>query len=484
MERILIVDDEESILHSFRRILKNKDYEIVTAKNGEKAINYASNTDINLIIMDINMPEMNGLEAFRKIKQVKPKIPIIMMTGYGSTEITIETMKMGAYDYITKPFNIDEIQVLIDKALTQSKLTQEISIEEEEKGDEETFEVQRIIGSSPPMQSLYKLIGKVAGSNIPVLVQGESGTGKELVARALYSYSDRKEKPFIAVNCAAIPETLLESELFGYEKGAFTGATERRIGRFEQCNGGTLFLDEIGDMPMVIQSKLLRVLQCGELERLGSNDTISVDVRILSATNTNLEEAITANRFREDLFYRLNVVMLHMPPLRDRKEDIPILIDYFIRKFNNELKKKIEIVPDAVRRKLVEYYWPGNVRELENVIKRAVVLSKGNVIREDDVILKETKGAKAGKHPGGEVVISNEGASLSEILESYLEPMFNSIMNCAPEERADVLTHIEESLVKKSLHALNNNQVQVSKLLGMTRNTLRKRIKEHNLGDI
>ena len=322
MEKILIVDDEENILHSFNRVLSDKGYEVFTARSGAEAIQFASENEVNLVVLDINMPEMGGMEAFQKIKAVSPKVPIIMMTGFGSTEATIETMRMGAYDYITKPFDMNEIQMLIDKSLLQSKLTQTVNIGNQQNDGKIFVNTQAIVGKSAVMQDLYKLIGKVAGSNIPVLIQGESGTGKELVARAVYQYSDRKDKPFIAVNCAAIPETLLESELFGYEKGAFTGANDRRIGRFEQCNGGTLFLDEIGDMPLSIQAKLLRVLQSGEIERLGSNETIKVDVRIISATNKDLETAILGNQFREDLYYRLNVVTLHVPPLRDRKEDI------------------------------------------------------------------------------------------------------------------------------------------------------------------
>ncbi|MFA5928770.1 MAG: sigma-54 dependent transcriptional regulator [Candidatus Margulisiibacteriota bacterium] len=477
MERILIVDDEASILHSFRRILKDKGYDVFTAQNGEEAIIQATAADFNLIIMDINMPGVNGLEAFKKIKLAKPKIPIIMMTGFGSTEITIETMRMGAYDYVTKPFDVNEITSLIDRALAQSKLTQEISIAEEIT-DDQAVGVQKIIGNSPSMQNLYKLIGKVAGSNVPVLIQGESGTGKELFARALYSYSDRKDKPFLAVNCAAIPDTLLESELFGYEKGAFTGANERKIGRFEQCNSGTLFLDEIGDMPLMLQAKLLRVLQSGELERLGSNTTIKVDVRLISATNKNLEKAIADGSFREDLYYRLNVVTLNVPPLRDRAEDIPVLIDYFIQKFNKEFSKKnpqgpakkIDRVHDKVKKMLLDYRWPGNVRELENVINRAVVLSKDNVIGEEDIILKDV---------GNSAAVAS--GSLQEVLDAYLDPMFKAVMKCEVIERYDILPRIEDILIKKSTEAFNNNQVQVARLLGITRNTLRKRLEQQKV---
>ena len=483
MEKILIVDDEENILHSFNRVLSDKGYEVFTARSGAEAIQFASDNEVNLVLMDINMPEMGGMEAFQKIKAVSPKVPIIMMTGFGSTEATIETMRMGAYDYITKPFDMNEIQMLIDKSLLQSKLTQTVNIGNQQNDGEIFVNTQAIVGKSAVMQDLYKLIGKVAGSNIPVLIQGESGTGKELVARAVYQYSDRKDKPFIAVNCAAIPETLLESELFGHEKGAFTGANDRRIGRFEQCNGGTLFLDEIGDMPLVIQAKLLRVLQSGEIERLGSNETIKVDVRIISATNKDLETAILGNQFREDLYYRLNVVTLHVPPLRDRKDDVPVLIDYFINKFNFELKKQVSKVPKSVQNKLLEYYWPGNVRELENVIKRAVVLTKDSNIKEEDIVLKDhiSPVTIIEQNLPTDFAITGDDLDLFSIIERHCEPLFNAVMNVPRGERKDILPILEEILLKKTLIALKGNQVQSSRLLGITRNTLRKRIIEFQI---
>jgi DNA-binding NtrC family response regulator len=399
------------------------------------------------------------------------------MTGLGSTEVTIESMRMGAYDYIAKPFDIQDIQTLVEKALSQGRLMQDITIQTEAKESQTSPTVQKIIGNSAVMQTLYKMVGKVAASNVPILIHGESGTGKELVARAIYNYSDRKDKTFLAVNCAAIPETLLESELFGYEKGAFTGAHERRIGKFEQCHGGTLFLDEIGDMPLLVQAKLLRVLQNGDIERLGSNQTIKVDVRIISATHKDLEKAIHQNMFREDLFYRLNVVKLSIPPLRERREDIPLLVDYFVRRFSHEQNKNIIGIPESVMEKLQVYGWPGNIRELENVIKRAVVLNKDNVLREDDVILGQEN--MKGDAPAVSIVaVDAHETSLGAIVAAYAAPMLDEILKLPSDQRLDLLPRLEAFLLPKTLNALHHNQLQTAKLLGMTRNTLRSRVEE------
>jgi len=492
MEKILVVDDEENILTAFNRILEDKGYNITTASNGTQAINLANNNKFDLIIMDINMPEINGLEALKKIKELKPKTPIIMMTGFDSSEITIETMSIGAYDYISKPFNITDLQALIEKALIQGKKIHSVNNDNRYNSDVEDFiytSKDKIIGKSKCIQDISKLIGKVASSNIPVLIEGDSGTGKELFAKALYSYSSRKNKPFLAVNCAAIPETLLESELFGYEKGSFTGANERRIGKFEECNNGTLFLDEIGDMPLSLQAKILRVLQNGEIERIGSNKTIKVDVRIISATNKDLHKAISEKKFREDLYYRINVVKISVPPLRERREDIPLLIDYFIKKANKELGKKTIGIPKNITTKLQDHPWPGNIRELENVIKRAVVLSKDNLIREEDIILtcndidNRADSSDARKHTVSSLIdnISRDPqkSSLFDVLNTYLDPMMDNIMKLDEAEKNNIFSQIEKILINKSLRILNNNQLQTAKLLGITRNTLRNRIKSY-----
>src|SRR4030043_1267487 len=380
MQTLLIVDDDKSIRYSLKRMMENH-YAILTAQNGEEALTRFRENHPDLVIMDIKMPGRSGIEILREMKSIDPKSLVIIMTAYGTTETAIEAMKYGAFDYILKPFPIPQMKGLVGKALALRKLM---------KG-EVTYaplatpegEGERIVGSSSKMQEIYKMIGQVAPSDVTILLRGESGTGKELIARAIYHHSLRPRQPFLPVNCAAIPDTLLESELFGHEKGAFTGATSRRIGKLEQGQRGTIFLDEIGDMSLSIQAKLLRVLQEKRFERLGGTETVRVDLRLIVATNKDLEEVITTGGFREDLYYRLNVVSIKIPPLRERKEDIPALVSYFIRKFNRELKKGIVGITPSSMEKASSYGWPGNVRQLENVLKRAMGLRPGERILED-----------------------------------------------------------------------------------------------------
>ncbi|MFZ2357362.1 MAG: sigma-54 dependent transcriptional regulator, partial [Candidatus Omnitrophota bacterium] len=367
MNKILIVDDEKNVLSSFKKVFSQEGYNIVSAGNAEEGLSCAQKDAFDLLIMDIRMPGISGLEAFSRFKEIDSKMPIIIMTAFGTTETAIETMQKGAFDYVLKPFDVPKMKELIEKALAASKIMKtEVSFEANAQAGGE-----RIIGFSAPMQEIYKTIGQVAASDVTILLRGESGTGKELIARAIYSHSNRKNKPFLVINSAAIPETLLESELFGYEKGAFTDARERRIGKLEQCNGGTIFLDEIGDMPVSIQTKILRVLEDKSFERLGGNKTITVDVRLITATNKNIEALIKEEKFREDLYYRLNVVTVKLPLLRERKEDIPKLAEYFLSRYNKELNKEVARISPEALTILEQYDWPGNVRELENVIKKA-----------------------------------------------------------------------------------------------------------------
>jgi DNA-binding NtrC family response regulator len=336
IKNILIVDDEESVRYSFERFLNEPGYQVTTAKNGTEALSKYADQSFDLVVLDVRLPDMSGLDVLTKIKSIDPRAVVLMITAYGTTDLAIETTKQGAYDYILKPFDIPAMKKVIEEALNCSYLMRtQVVIEADdnaEKGD-------RIIGNSPVMQEVYKMIGRVAGSDVNILLRGESGTGKELVARAIYQHSSRSQKPFLAVNCAAIPETLLESELFGYEKGAFTGANRRKIGKFEQANEGTIFLDEIGDMTLSTQSKILRVLQEGSFEHLGGEQSIHVDVRVVAATNRNLERAIEEGKFREDLYYRIKVVTITLPPLRLRNQDIPDLVTYFLDKHCASLKK-------------------------------------------------------------------------------------------------------------------------------------------------
>src|SRR4051812_20818844 len=378
MDKLLLVDDEADVQYSFRRIFHSPEIQLETAGSGEDALKIIPRFKPDLVMMDVRMGGMTGLETLRRIRQLDTKLSVIMMTAYGTTQTAIEAMKLGAYDYVLKPFDVPKLQELVFSALKASQDMKRV-VSYEPLLQSEDYDLG-VVGRSEAMQRVFKLIGQLAASDATALITGESGTGKELVARAIYHHSKRSQMPFLAINCAAIPENLLESELFGHEKGAFTGAQSQRIGKFEQCNGGTIFLDEIGDMSLPTQTKILRVLQNGSFERVGGNQVVTVNVRIIAATNKPLEQAVAKKEFREDLFYRLNVVRIEIPPLRERKEDIRLLVNYFLRKFSQAQKQPPKsISPDALDF-LEQYHWPGNVRELENVIQRATVITKGDVI--------------------------------------------------------------------------------------------------------
>ncbi len=382
---ILIVDDDKNIGKMIEATLrKEKKYEILTALNGEACMNMIREETPDLVLLDIQMPGMDGLETLKQIKEEDSRIQVVMMTAHGTIERAVTSMKSGAYDFLTKPFARDRLIVTVDNALMNTSLRKEVDeLRTELKGK---YSFGNIIGQSGGIQDVFKALRKVVDSNVTVLIQGESGTGKELIARATHFLSKtRADKPFVAVNCSALPESLLESELFGHEKGAFTGAAGKRIGKFEQANGGTIFLDEIGLMSPATQAKILRILQEREFERVGGNDLIKVNVRIISATNKDLEEEMKNGNFREDLYYRLSVFPIKLPPLRERKEDIPLLATHFVKKYSEQEGKNIEdINPDALDL-LMNYNWPGNVRELENAIERAVVLSADKEITAKDL---------------------------------------------------------------------------------------------------
>src|SRR5882757_1625406 len=383
MSRLLLIDDEEDVRYSIQRIFASPDIELATAASGEEGLKVIPKFKPDLVLMDVRMTGMTGLETLRKIRATDPKLLVILMTAYGTTQMAIEAMKLGAYDYLLKPFDIAKLKEVVANALKAANdMKQVVSYEPLLESDD--YE-QGIVGRSEPMQQVFKLIGQVAATDATALVTGESGTGKELVARAIYHHSNRSTQPFLAVNCAAIPEQLLESELFGHERGAFTGATLQRIGKFEQCNKGTIFLDEIGDMTPPTQTKILRVLQSGTFERVGGNQPIQADVRVIAATNRPLEAAVAAKQFREDLFYRLNVVRIHLPPLRDRREDIPLLVNYFLEKIAREHSGNPNSIATAASKLLEKYRWPGNVRELENSIRRAIVMAKTDAILLSDL---------------------------------------------------------------------------------------------------
>ena len=374
---ILIVDDEESLRHSLTMALEGS-YVVETAKDGRDAIEFVSASPVDVVLLDVRLPELDGIAVLKQIKNIDETVPVIMITAVMTVNTAVAAMKVGAYDYITKPFNIDELEVLIEKALENSAIKKENIYLRKEVVEAEKFE--EIVGRSRPMQEVFKTIDDVAASSVTVLIRGESGTGKELVAKAIHKRSPRKNKLFVPVNCAAIPENLLESELFGHEKGSFTGAFERQLGKFEIASGGTLFLDEVSSMPLPMQAKLLRAIQEKTIERIGGAKPISVDVRIISATNIDLAQAVREKKFREDLFYRLNVIPIDIPSLRERRDDVPLLIDHFLVKYNKEFGKKVKGFSKEALDALARYDWPGNVRELENLLERMVVLWKGGNI--------------------------------------------------------------------------------------------------------
>jgi len=471
MSKLLLIDDEEDVRYSFQRIFDSPEIEFATAASGEEGLKVIPQFKPDLVLMDVRMGGMNGLETLRRIRAANPKQLVILMTAYGTTQTAIEAMKQGAYDYLLKPFDAVKIKELVNNALKAARDMKQV-VSYQPLLESEDYE-QGIVGASPAMQQVFKLIGRVAESNVTALITGESGTGKELVARAIYHHSDRNQQPFLAVNCAAIPEQLLESELFGHERGAFTGATSQRVGKFEQCNHGTIFLDEIGDMTPTTQTKILRVLQSGTFERVGGNQPLQVDVRVIAATNKPLEAAVAAKQFREDLFYRLNVVRIPIPPLRERAEDIPLLVNYFLEKNARELQKPPKSVAANVIRALEKYHWPGNVRELENAIRRAHVMAKSGAILLGDLPPEITGAAAPGLLPGP--ALTTGDATEAAVTDAAV--LARQLYQWARRDpKLKVLPAVERELVIQALKETNNNQVHAAKLLGITRATLRKRI--------
>jgi len=474
MDKLLLIDDEADVQYSFRRIFDSPEMEMATASSGEEGLRVIPQFQPDLVMMDVRMTGMTGLETLRKLRQTHAKLPVIIMTAYGTTQTAIEAMKLGAYDYVLKPFDVPKLQALVRNALEAARAMKKV-VSYEPLLESEDYDIG-IVGRTEAMQDVFKLIGQLAGSDATALITGESGTGKELIARAIYGHSQRSEKPFLAINCAAIPENLLESELFGHERGAFTGASQQRIGKFEQCNGGTLFLDEIGDMTPATQTKILRVLQSGTFERVGGNTPIKTDVRIIAATNKPLEQAVAEKQFREDLFYRLNVVRLRVPPLRERRADIPLLVNYFLKKFAEKNPQAIKGVTDEALRALAAYDWPGNVRELENVVHRALVVSKGDAMLSADLPPEvsmmsrdEGRGTSAGGAASGTV-----SADIGDIAQALFQ-----IARRDP--KLKLIPFLEREMVIQALKETKGNQVQAAKLLGITRATLRKRVEKFGI---
>ncbi len=373
--RILVIDDEQPMREMLQRLLEDSQYEVSSARNGEEGLALFDQEPFHLVITDLSMPGMDGIEVLRTLKERGPHVPVILVTAFATIDTAVEAIKAGAYDYITKPFEPDTIEITIKNALAHKQLVDENRQLKQRLDDVE--KKSHIIGVSPKMEEVFHLVEKVAPTDATVLIEGESGTGKELIARRLHQQSTRADEAFISINCGALPETLLESELFGYEKGAFTGATTAKEGIFKAAHGGTLFLDEIGEMPLALQVKLLRVLQDKHVLTIGGRKSFPVNVRILSATNKNLKEEVAAGRFREDLYYRINVFTIHLPPLRDRVEDIPHLLNHFIKKYNKEFDKSVATISPELMRFFKDYHWPGNIRELENYVERAILMTEG-----------------------------------------------------------------------------------------------------------
>jgi DNA-binding NtrC family response regulator len=514
---ILIIDDDSEIRYSLSRVLSSRKYQVIEAPSGEQGIAVVKKSPPDLVFLDIRMSGMSGIEALQHIRSSNPKQMVVLMTAFGTAQTAIEAMKYGAFDYIMKPFDPQKVLTLAENALKAHADMRAVGEYKPTINSEDYKE--GIVGSSPVMQDVFKVIGQVTASDVTVMVTGESGTGKELVARSIWKHSHRASKPFIAVNCAAIPDNLIESELFGHEKGSFTGATGQRLGKFELCDGGTIFLDEIGDMALATQTKILRVLQQGEIQRVGGVDTIKVDVRIIAATNKDLEEMVKAKTFREDLYYRLNVVRIRMPALRDRDDDIPQIVDFCVQNLAKQKKTRVSKVSAEAMAVLTKHRWPGNVRELENVIYRSAVIAQGDTILLKDLPVEIREAVGASLPPVSNAptpppmtsatsvmaaqtsaapfdmlrTVAAESAALTHARQ-VAEAIAPSIEPALTVERAldflheqlsggeeTILGRLEREMIVRVLKAEGGNMVRASEKLGITRATLRKRVDELGL---
>ncbi len=447
--KILVVEDEKSMREVLKILLDGENYEVMTASDGLEGLSSLDKDIFDLVITDMKMPKADGFQVLKKVKEISPDTIVIMITAFGTKETAIEAMKLGAYDYINKPFNIDEIRLIVRRSLEKKRLSDEITILRQKI--ETTYSIENIIGQSPKMQEMFKLIPKIAQSNSNVLIIGESGSGKELVATALHNLSYRKDKNLITINCAAFSEGLLESELFGHMKGAFTGAMFNKQGLFEIADGGSVFLDEIGEMPVSLQAKLLRVIENGTFRRVGGTTDIKVDVRVISATNKDIKEEVTSGRFREDLYYRLNVVPINIPPLRERKEDIPLLVEHFLKKTSDNLKR---ITPKAMKL-LMDYSWKGNVRELENIIERTALLTDEEEIQPADLPTEITGYQDDMKYISG---LTEKGINIDKVIGD-----------------------IEKRYLLQALEKADGVKTEAAKLLNLSFRSFRHRLHKYNI---
>lgn len=454
MAKILVVDDNPDVLKLIVNILESNDYEVKSASTGASAIKELENSDYDMVLTDLMMPDMDGMQVLEHTKLKTPKTLCIILTGHGTIKSSVEAIKKGAFDYITKPVSHSELLIIVEKALKFKNLEEEnIRLKKELRGK---YHYKNIVGTSKAIKKIYDLIEKVSDTDGTVLISGASGTGKELIARSIHYNSQRSDNPLVVINCGAIPEALLESELFGHEKGAFTGAYKKRIGRFEMANGGTIFLDEIGEMSPTLQIKLLRVLQEQQFERVGGTKTLHVDLRFIAATNKNLTTAINMDKFREDLYYRLNVIPIKVPSLKQRRSDIPLLIDFFLNKFQKGKDNKITGFSQTAMDAILSYDWPGNVRELENVMKRLTILSEGPVVNLDD-LPENIKDVSDSSHPDEDVIIDNE-LNLNDAVQDY-----------------------EKRIILEALEKTNWVKSKAAKLLNINRTTLVAKIKKQNI---
>lgn len=455
VEKILIVDDEILVRDFLAETLRRKGLDVQTAENGQKAFNLLKENSFDLVITDMKMPDFTGIDVLKKVKELSPSTVVIVITAFGSIENAVEAMKLGAFNYLIKPFTPDTIEALIEKAKEHLSLVAENQYLRQQVSSGESQGSLEMIGESPAMKKIMDDIARVAKSNASVFINGESGTGKEVIAHAIHYQSLRANKPFIKVNCAAIPDTLIESEFFGHEKGAFTGANARRLGRFELANGGTLLLDEITEVPLALQAKLLRVIQEQEFERVGGTKPVKVDVRIISTSNRDMKEAISSKVLREDLYYRLNVVPIWIPPLRERKEDIIPLAEYFIKTMSHENHKNPKALTAEAIKKLQSYPWPGNARELANIIERAVVMDGGAKIGPEDLYL-------------GQIVTPNVTEASKPLVDEAIHP-------------GVTLDELEKKLIIETLRDQKNNRTKTAELLGISARTLRNKISQYNI---
>jgi two-component system nitrogen regulation response regulator GlnG len=462
MPKLLVIDDESSVCYSFRRVFGSAETEVVTAETAAAGLEKLQTVRPDVVVLDLQLPDRNGLDVFGDIQAADPKRPVIFITAHGTTDTAIEAMKRGAFDYLVKPVDFERVRQVLDRAFEAARLMQVPAELPQESGPD------RIIGRSSVIQEMSKTIGRVAAQDVSVLIVGESGTGKELVARAIYHHSNRANRSFLAVNCAALPESLVESELFGHEQGAFTGAQRQRIGKFEQCNEGSILLDEIGDMTLGVQAKMLRLLQEQRFERVGGSQSITTHVRVLAATNQNLEQLIAEGKFRRDLYYRLKVVTIRVPPLRDRREDIPELAHYFLYKFNAQLKLDIRSFDPEALDILQQQPWPGNVRELQGIIKESMLRTSGSVIRADD--LRQTLG------------IERAGAAATALPAAADFDLIQRIDQWLADGHKDVygraMRAVELELFSRALRHTQGYLGQASDLLGISRTTLRSKLRD------